>query len=279
MADDPVACDLPARRGHTVQRIAGAEDRSWLDAIEPRDVVVFDGYPFLTSGIVGAAMERGATSVVLDDHDGGDVGAHWVINPSDVVPGAYRRARVARCGPQYAPVRREFMRFRRFRRPPPDQPPSTLLVTLGGSDATGATAAVLDALDRRGAFDHVLLVVGPAAPEPPSRTWLEVVRDPSDVPAVFDRADAAITAAGSTTWELLCLGIPTAIVPVAENQRLIARTVAAREAALVIDGVERIDDAIARMSVRCVRAKLNAFGLETVDGLGPWRVLEEVLRG
>ena len=56
------------------------------------------------------------------------------------------------------------------------------------------------------------------------------VGDPADVPAVFDRADAAISAAGSTTWELLCLGIPTAIIPVAENQRLIAKTVTAREA-------------------------------------------------
>jgi spore coat polysaccharide biosynthesis predicted glycosyltransferase SpsG len=125
----------------------------------------------------------------------------------------------------------------------------------------------------------VLLVVGPAASEPPARPWLEVVRDPADVPAVFDRADAAISAAGSTTWELLCLGIPTAIIPVAENQRLIVKTVTAREAALVIDGPDGIDDAIAQLTSARTRARLNGFGLETVDGLGAWRVLEALLVG
>jgi spore coat polysaccharide biosynthesis predicted glycosyltransferase SpsG len=269
MADDEVACSLPVRRGFAVMRVHD----DWLDAVGPGDRVVFDGYPFLTSGVTTAAMERGATVIAVDDHDGGDVDTHVVVNPSAVAPERYRRARTALCGPQYALVRHEFAAQRDAGAP---SGTGTLLVTLGGSDATGATDAVLDALDRDRAFERVVLLVGPAARAPRPRPWLDVVRDPDDVPATMAAADAAISAAGSTTWELLCLGVPTAVIPVAENQRLIAETVRAAGAAIVVDQAADLACAVTRLADPATRARLRANALTTVDGHGARRVVDSV---
>jgi spore coat polysaccharide biosynthesis predicted glycosyltransferase SpsG len=147
-----------------------------------------------------------------------------------------------------------------------------LVVTLGGSDAGGVTDAVLSAVESVGAFEHVVLVVGPAAALPAPRPWLEVVRDPADVAAVFDRADAAVSAAGSTTWELCCLGVPSVLLEVAPNQRLVAMTAARSGAAFVAGSLGDVGDALRQLAREDVRTRLSARALATVDGQGARRV-------
>jgi spore coat polysaccharide biosynthesis predicted glycosyltransferase SpsG len=269
MLDDDVACALPERRGFEVQRVTQPDDRRWLDGIGPDNWVMFDGYSFLKSGITGDARARGAHVVVVDDHDGGSVEADIVVNPNAVDPAGYPGARQALCGPRYALVRSEFMPYRRAR----TGEAGTLLVTLGGSDASGATEPVLDALDAHRDFARVVLVVGPAAPATRPRPWLEVVRDPDDVAAAFDLADAALSAAGSTTWELLCLGVPCALVEVAPNQRMVAMTVARAGAAFVASSVAGVATAVRNLANPYVQARLSERALATVDGLGAKRVV------
>jgi spore coat polysaccharide biosynthesis predicted glycosyltransferase SpsG len=269
MHDDPVACQLPERRGFKVTRLPDADDRSWLTDVQPGDRVVFDGYPFLANGITGDARQRGATVAAVDDHDGGDVEADVVVNPNAVDPARYVRATAALCGPGYALVRSEFLPYRRQR----GEHARTLVVTLGGSDAGGLTEPLLGALDTHRPFEHVVLVAGPAAPEPPARPRLEVVRDPSDVAATFDRADAAISAAGSTTWELLCLGVPSVLIEVAPNQRLVALTAARHGAAFVAATIADVVRAVDDLTDVRTRSTVSGRALATVDGLGARRVV------
>ena len=127
MVDDDTACALPARRGFTVTRVSSGDDRSWLDGIGAGDRVVFDGYPFLTSGITGEAMARGATVAVIDDHDGGAGGNARRGEPEHRRPAPLHAGGQALCGPAYAPVRRRVRRSashsrhrRRARGPPRD---------------------------------------------------------------------------------------------------------------------------------------------------------------
>jgi spore coat polysaccharide biosynthesis predicted glycosyltransferase SpsG len=272
---------LPERHGFAVHRLADPDERGWLDDVAAGDRVVFDGYPFLTNGVTADARSRGARVAVVDDHDGGDVEADIVVNPNTVEPERYTRAARACCGPAYALVRPEFLRYRR----PRNGAARTLLVTLGGSDAGGITDPVLDALDTLeppddhdddddGLFERVVLVAGPAAPETRERDWLEVVRDPPDVAATFDVADVALSAAGSTTWELLCMGVPVALVEVAPNQRLVAATAARSGAALVLAGVADVADAMRTLTRDDVRDTLGRRALATVDGRGAVRVVD-----
>jgi UDP-2,4-diacetamido-2,4,6-trideoxy-beta-L-altropyranose hydrolase len=275
MADDPVACSLVERRGFAVVRLGDGDDRSWLtELVGAGDRVVFDGYPFLTSGLTAEARSFGAFVAVVDDHDGGDVECDWAVNPNAVEGTRYSRATQTLCGPSYALVRPEFAEFRRAR----GADGRTLLVTLGGSDAGGVTEAALSAIEASSAFEHVVLVVGPAAVAPAPRPWLEVVRDPTDVAAVFDRADAAVSAAGSTTWELFCLGVPSVLLEVAPNQRLVAITAARAGAAFVASSVAGLGEALAQLARPDVRARVSAQALATVDGCGATRVTQELLR-
>jgi spore coat polysaccharide biosynthesis predicted glycosyltransferase SpsG len=270
MLDDPVACGLVERRGFGVSRLAAPDDQSWLSSVDAGDRVVFDGYPFLTSGVTRDARARDAFVAVVDDHDGGDVECDVVVNPNAVECSRYPGAARALCGPSYALVRPEFGEFRRER----GAHGRTLLVTLGGSDAGGMSDAVLAAVESTNAFEHVVLVAGPAAAAPAARPWLEVIRDPGDVAAVFDRADAAVSAAGSTTWELFCLGMPSVLLEVVPNQRLVAMTAARAGAAFVAGSIGDLGTALVQLARAEVRTRLSERALATVDGHGARRVAQ-----
>ncbi|TAJ15991.1 MAG: UDP-2,4-diacetamido-2,4,6-trideoxy-beta-L-altropyranose hydrolase [Planctomycetota bacterium] len=111
-------------------------------------------------------------------------------------------------GSQYALLRREFRRGAQPREDVPERA-HRLLVTLGGADPSNATERVLRALTRLRIPDlEVLCLAGAANPHydalarraaPPH---VRVERATSDMPACMAWADMAISAAGTTSWEL-----------------------------------------------------------------------------
>jgi UDP-2,4-diacetamido-2,4,6-trideoxy-beta-L-altropyranose hydrolase len=137
-------------------------------------------------------------------------------------------------GTGYALLRPEFAVLRAYSLQRREQAPKLkkLLITMGGVDMTNATGQVLEALQNCAlpADCHITVVMGLVAP------WLQKVRElaaqmpwPTDVLVdVNDMAqrmadsDLAIGAAGSTSWERCCLGLPTLMVVLADNQRFIA---------------------------------------------------------
>jgi UDP-2,4-diacetamido-2,4,6-trideoxy-beta-L-altropyranose hydrolase len=137
------------------------------------------------------------------------------------------------CGSQYALLRPEFAALRPYslqRRNDPQL--RQLLITMGGVDKDNATGQVLEALRSCAlpADCRITVVMGATAP------WLkEVERLAQNMPwptqvkvGVRDMAqlmadsDLAIGAAGATTWERCCLGLPTGMLVLAENQRYAA---------------------------------------------------------
>lgn len=149
-------------------------------------------------------------------------------------------------GPKYALLRREFAELREIslkRRQNPEL--KRILIFLGGIDRTNVTGQVLaalaeSALPRDTVFD---VVMGAAAP------FLDDVRQQvTRLPFIANvsvnvnnmaermcRADLSIGAAGSTSWERCCMGLPNITVVLADNQRLIADALAESEAALLVD--------------------------------------------
>jgi spore coat polysaccharide biosynthesis predicted glycosyltransferase SpsG len=278
MAGDDVALELIARRTFATVRIPAAHDRAWLGALRAGDRVLVDGYPFLTDGVTGAARERGAVVAAVDDHNGGTVEADIVVNPSAVAPERYFNAGRVCSGPSYALIRAEFAAYRDRE---PKKETSTLLLTFGGSDAGGIAGKVLETLDNSGmydAFDRVQLLLGPAAPEPSTRAWLDIVRDPPNVAATLAAADIAISAAGSTTWELLYLGVPCLLIEVAENQRLLAATAAATHGAIALgeapEAIASLGKTLPALVRRPVRTEMRRAARDAVDGQGADRVVD-----
>lgn len=94
------------------------------------------------------------------------------------------------------------------------------------------------------------------------------------------RADVAIGAAGGTSWERCCLGLPSLLVVAAENQRMIAEALARAGAAAVIGwhaGVATKDIARAVAELAADggrRRKMGESAARICDGAGAARVRE-----
>lgn len=197
-------------------------------------------------------------------------------------------------GPHYALLRPEFAKLRERslkRRQHPKL--KRILVFLGGVDRTNVTGQVLDALAESAlpADIELDIVMGAAAP------YLEEVRllatrlpfraavsvSVTDMAERMCLADLSIGAAGSTSWERCCVGLPAITVVLAENQRSIGEALATNGASFLID-IARIADDLSRM-VECLYVSVDNCQLMirkasvVCDGLGVKRVisgLEEI---
>lgn len=149
-------------------------------------------------------------------------------------------------GPPYALLRPEFAQWREHslhRRAQPQL--KNLLITMGGVDQTNATGQVLDALTHceLPADLRITVVMGPTAP------WLsqiqaqatamprptQVLAGVSNMAQLMAESDLCIGAAGSTSWERCCLGLPAIQLVLADNQKEAALALTEMSAALSIN--------------------------------------------
>lgn len=148
-------------------------------------------------------------------------------------------------GPRYALLRPEFARLRERsiqRRQHPEL--NRILISLGGVDRTNVTSQVLQALAHTTLEGEIELdiVMGAAAPhlddvreqaaKMPYKSTVSVNVD--DMAERMCLADISIGAAGSTSWERCCLGLPAILVILAENQVSGTRALEAYGAAVAI---------------------------------------------
>jgi spore coat polysaccharide biosynthesis predicted glycosyltransferase SpsG len=186
-------------------------------------------------------------------------------------------------GPDYLPLRREIREFA-TREPSRRDPAERAIVTFGGSDPSGLTPVAVRAFDGLGL--RVDAIVGPGASatleadvrEAAAETDADVrvVRDPTDLPERMFEADLAVTACGSTTYELLALGTPMVAVPVVVNQEPIGRALEGRDLATVL--APDCTPADVRAAVRPLlddperRRERCRAGRALIDGNGSYRI-------
>lgn len=165
-----------------------------------------------------------------------------------------------------------------------------LLVTLGGGDPHDVTTRVIEALRRTAeGIGEVTIVAGASNPRVPV-LWRRVEQaraaglpaslkvDVREMAAQMAAADLAVSAAGSTCWELAAAGVPMVVVVTADNQRGIAAALAEGGAAVNLGWHTEVDtNAIAAAVSRLVRApearrNLRERARRLVDGRGAERV-------
>lgn len=133
------------------------------------------------------------------------------------------------CGSQYAVLRPEFTAVRPYslhRRARPIL--RELLITMGGVDKDNTTGQVLQALCNcpLSSDCRITVVMGAMAPwlaevhsKAQDMPWpTRVLVGVSDMAKLMAESDLAIGAAGATSWERCCLGVPTIMLVLAENQ-------------------------------------------------------------
>lgn len=164
-----------------------------------------------------------------------------------------------------------------------------LLLTFGASDVGDCLTLALEGVARAGWSSEVDILVGQTAVNldrvkamthaMPFGVSLHI--EPDDVAGLMARADLAISAAGLICWELCCLGVPSLLVVVADNQRDIAAALSRHGAARVLGARDAITpDAIAIALAALAPADLKAMSAaaaELCDGRGVERVSEAIL--
>lgn len=139
-------------------------------------------------------------------------------------------------GPEFALLRPEFRQLRETRAGRPASAPGPrrphVVISVGGTDPADVTGTVLDWLETCRTPLRVTAVLGAAAPHADAararacrsaRHKVTVEREVSDMAKLLAGADLAVGAGGNTAWERCCLGVPTLLTLIAENQRHVAR--------------------------------------------------------
>ncbi|MCM0612631.1 UDP-2,4-diacetamido-2,4,6-trideoxy-beta-L-altropyranose hydrolase [Marinobacter sediminum] len=196
-------------------------------------------------------------------------------------------------GPRYALLRPEFAELREAalkRRVKPEV--KRILISLGGVDSDNVTGKVLNALANSSlpGDTDLDIIMGATAPhldevqqmaqQLPFRA--EVSVNVYDMADRMCRADLSIGAAGSTSWERCCLGLPSIMVILAENQRNIGNALAQSGCAYLVDR-DRIADELSPLLSRLVEPgkeleRLAANAELVCDGKGSSRLVSEMTR-
>lgn len=108
-----------------------------------------------------------------------------------------------------------------------------VLVSLGATDPENLSVSALQAIADSGLAVMVDVVLGGGAPHRQAvREQIAAMGQPvtlhvdtPEMPRLMAAADLAIGAAGTSTWERCCLGLPSLMLVVADNQRQVAAAV------------------------------------------------------
>ena len=267
-AQDAEACAAILAKNHADWLIVDhyALDIRWERVLEPhyRHLMVVDDL----------ADRSHACDLLLDQTLGRD--------EADYLPLVPNSCRLL-CGSRYALLRPEFAALRSYSLQRRTRPAlRELLITMGGVDKDNVTTKVLQALSSCQLPDdcRITVVMGATAP------WLNDVRKQAENMAWHTRvlvgvsnmahlmadSDLAIGAAGATSWERCCLGLPSVVVVIAKNQRSAASALLKADAALVIDyardGFSEIRAIIKKIKDQKARTKMACQASSLVDGFG-----------
>ncbi len=261
------------------------------------DWIAMDGYAF--DATYQKAMRQHASRVlVVDDF------AHAECYTCDVIlnqnlnadPSLYvRRDSGTRLllGPRYALLRAEFSDLL----PPSESRTGSgrrVLVTFGGSDPHNMTQRVLESLTLVDDLPlDIVVLLGPennrhrclSGLAARMRHAVRLVHDPLDVATLMRDTDLAISAAGSTCWELSYLGVPQILIITADNQQAIARQLAERGGQRSLGWCADWQAHKLAHSVRDVLRNKNQrdamahAARKLVDGRGAGRVVDVLWRG
>ncbi|MEH1867857.1 MAG: UDP-2,4-diacetamido-2,4,6-trideoxy-beta-L-altropyranose hydrolase [Nostoc sp.] len=189
-------------------------------------------------------------------------------------------------GTSYSILRREFWHWQEWQR---SLPPiaKKLLVTLGGADPDNVTLKVIEGLQQVEIEElEAVVVVGGSNPHyeqlrsasQKSRFPIHLKKNVTNMPELMSWADVAVTAGGSTCWELAFMGLPSAILILADNQQSSAKKLSGVSGSNLgwhedISTSEIAAAVSELMTSTQTRLEMVRHGQKLVDGKGTARIL------
>ncbi len=235
---------------------------------------------------------------VLDDLAEQPHDCDVLLNPGPDFSDSRYEGLVPRCrervlGPDFALLNSRFARLRpqaiadRLNRKT-----RCLNVNYGLSDPSNATGVALDAIAATGKTFDVDIAVGSLCPHADevrrraNAVNAAVIEDagPDRIADSMAAADLALGAAGTSSWERCCLGLPSVVSVIAHNQSANGRALAERGAAELVPFGKANDPTEVKLGLdRLVeneagRTAMSAAASRLCDGLGARRAALALLR-
>ena len=196
--------------------------------------LVLDGYHF-TPDYQKAIKESGYRLLVIDDmahlgHYYAEIVLNQNIHAEQLHYSCEPYTRLL-LGTKYVLLRREFLKWRGWKRQIPEKA-KKILVTMGGSDPDNVTLKIIRALNSLNDPElEVKIVAGPTNQNISSLEnelhlssfTFELLSNVRNMPELMAWADVAVSAGGSTCWEMAYMGVPSIILVLAENQKEVAK--------------------------------------------------------
>ena len=234
------------------------------------DILVFDGYEFLPETIE-KAHNSGTLTVVIDDN------GEFSEVPCDVILNQNLHAEISMyasgpsgrsmlIGLEWALIREEVAQ----QDVPEWERRQGLILSVGGADHRGLGVSVANILEQAD--------VGPFVRA--GGFYGEVSMSPAEMASVMAHSMLGVLACGTTTWEALCLGLPTVGLVVADNQIHVAESLSKAGLSQYLDCREELD---AGRLIELIRSALedpirldrvSRDSRAMVDGLGGRRVAQ-----
>ncbi|HET9159673.1 MAG TPA: UDP-2,4-diacetamido-2,4,6-trideoxy-beta-L-altropyranose hydrolase [Caulobacteraceae bacterium] len=288
-----VAMDADAARALHGFRPDGVEGLQRGDALPTArgfkaDLVVIDDYGSDADN-EAHLVEAGVQVAIIDDLANRRHDCSLLVDPgfgraARDYAGLVPQVATVLAGPDYALLRPEFAKAR----------PAALnrrkgafghraLVSLGLTDVGGITAKVTQLL---AGLVPMTVVLGADAPSLDAVRALPGVTmhlDARDMAGLIAAADIGIGGGGVGVWERACLGLPSILIVLADNQAAMARALDDVGVVIAIDAREdgfepRLVAAVERLfSDEELRCRLTQGAAHLCDGLGAGRVADAII--
>ena len=269
-----------------------AEEHLELFARLGLDAVVFDSYD-LDAEVFTAVRKSGIPTLAIVDGDLRGAEADVFVDQnlgSELDQPALPEGSTRLAGLDYVLLRDEILELR------PTEPPQPrsgavpkVFAFFGGTDAFGAGPYIVGALARTGVpFEALVVAPGDdladaiAGVDLGPDQHVEVIGPTSELAKAVVASDLVLSASGTSTWELLCLGATAGLVCVVDNQVMGYERTVATGAAVgvgVLSDLKADPDpaaAVLRPLLRDAeeRARIAGEGWKLVDGQGRSRVAD-----
>lgn len=190
-------------------------------------------------------------------------------------------------GTKFALIREEFAALREKTHKKFGNTDCHILVTLGGGDQGKPLRIIGEALrELAEKYSFSATVITGDVPNEHLTDYksigdnIELISFSNDIAAEMAKADFAIGAGGGTSWERCCLGLPTVVLTIADNQ-IEAVGILSRENAIVavntnVDDV--LSNAEALLTDKTLRSKISKNALKLCDGNGMVRLIDLICK-
>lgn len=259
-------------------------NQNCVELLTEADIIIADSYQFDAAALKKMKTRPTQLLVYFDDLMEKELPVDLIIGNAYSTASTYKKSphTILVSGPEYVPLREQFSKCGPKSHGNKIQ---KLLLSCGGEDPDNYLQKILRLLKGYPRTLELHLLIGKANRHLESLKK-EIALSPhhchihlhkQDLASLFHAMDLAITAAGTTVWELACAGTPMIFFEMAENQKKTAEFLKSKGLGISLGKESEITESSLKEALHTMESKefrkaQSALGKGLIDGQGAKRL-------